>query len=52
MALVRLRSERSGRTELPLKNVKKWPPKQNIALFLHSSTMTVAPYLNYDGKLN
>ena len=26
-----------------LKNVKKCPPKKNIALFLYSSTMTVSP---------
>ena len=36
------------RTEWPhrppsLKNIKKWPPTQNIALFLHSSTRTVSP---------
>ena len=38
-----VRSKWSGRTRLPLKSVKSVPPKQDIALFLHSSTMTLAP---------
>ena len=32
--------ERCGRTKPPLKYIKKWPPTQNITLFLHSSTRT------------
>ena len=32
--------ERCGRTKPPLKYIKKWPPTQDIALFLHSSTRT------------
>ena len=27
----------------PLKNIKKWLPKQDIAAFFDSSAMTVAP---------
>ena len=30
--------ERCGRTEPPLKYIKNWPPTQDIALFLYSST--------------
>ena len=37
MALVL--SKRSGRTDPPLKNVKKWLPKQNIAIFLNCRTV-------------
>ena len=36
-----VRSKRTGRTAPRLKNVKKWPHKQNIAQFCHNSTMTV-----------
>ena len=45
-----VKTERSHR--VPTENVKKWPHKQNIALFLHSSTMTVAPclHLNFRTK--
>ena len=34
--------EWNGHTEPPLKNIKKWPPMNDIALFLRSSTRTVA----------
>ena len=37
-----VRSERSDRTT-SLKNVKKWLPNQNIALFYRSNIMTVHP---------
>ena len=43
MALVR--SERPT-----IKYVKKWPLKQNIVVFLYSSTMTMAPCLHLNIK--
>ena len=41
--MVLVRSEWSGRTGSPKKGQKVTPPKQNIVIFLHSSTMTVPP---------
>ena len=51
MALVR--RERSGRTRSHKKTSKRDPPKQNIALFFHNSTMTVSLclHLNFRAKL-